>query len=222
MMNTQSDDRRSKLLVTSGAIVATLMLIGALFGGFFFLDDRYVHKSDRRALESAVPSGIISMWSGSINDIPEGWVLCDGSYGTPDLRDRFILGSVSEISESEKTGGGSTSLVPENMPSHSHSITHQHANDLAIEPVRHQHQYRRTRTDAIGSLYEGNAIEEGGDRGLWTGDSVSVSSTELAISGTVGVFDGASKPAGSESPQPIEIVPRYYKMAFIMKKYPGD
>jgi microcystin-dependent protein len=38
------------------------------------------------------PSGIISMWSGSITDIPRGWVICDGLNNTPNLRGRFILG----------------------------------------------------------------------------------------------------------------------------------
>jgi len=40
-------------------------------------------------------SGQISLWSGAIVDIPDGWVLCDGSNGTPDLRNRFIPGAGS-------------------------------------------------------------------------------------------------------------------------------
>jgi len=40
---------------------------------------------------SAIPSGVIVMWSGTIANIPEGWVICDGTNGTPDLTDRFIL-----------------------------------------------------------------------------------------------------------------------------------
>lgn len=37
--------------------------------------------------------GLIVMWSGAIVDIPKGWHLCDGTDGTPDLRDRFMLGA---------------------------------------------------------------------------------------------------------------------------------
>ena len=33
-----------------------------------------------------VPSGIIAVWSGSEGSIPSGWYLCNGSNGTPDLR----------------------------------------------------------------------------------------------------------------------------------------
>lgn len=40
-----------------------------------------------------VPAGIISMWSGTNANIPTGWQICDGTNGTPDLRDRFIVGS---------------------------------------------------------------------------------------------------------------------------------
>jgi hypothetical protein len=39
-----------------------------------------------------LPGGVIVMWSGSVDSIPKGWVLCNGENGTPDLRDRFIVG----------------------------------------------------------------------------------------------------------------------------------
>jgi hypothetical protein len=42
---------------------------------------------------AAIPSGVIVMWSGLLSNIPSGWALCDGSNGTPDLRDKFIYGS---------------------------------------------------------------------------------------------------------------------------------
>lgn len=35
-------------------------------------------------------SGIIVLWSGAIDDIPDGWLLCDGTQGTPDLILKFI------------------------------------------------------------------------------------------------------------------------------------
>lgn len=35
--------------------------------------------------------GIIVLWSGAIADIPAGWALCDGTLGTPDLRNKFIV-----------------------------------------------------------------------------------------------------------------------------------
>lgn len=41
----------------------------------------------------SIPVGAIIMWGGSITSIPSGWVLCNGSNGTPDLRNRFVVGA---------------------------------------------------------------------------------------------------------------------------------
>jgi microcystin-dependent protein len=56
----------------------------------------------------ATPAGIIQMWSGTISTIPSGWSLCNGSNGTPDLRNRFIVGAGSDANNNTyyKTGGG--------------------------------------------------------------------------------------------------------------------
>lgn len=54
-----------------------------------------------------VPVGGIIMWSGSIASIPTGWVLCNGSNGTPDLRNRFIVGADADnsgVAKSTVTG----------------------------------------------------------------------------------------------------------------------
>jgi len=40
-----------------------------------------------------VPIGGIISWSGSIATIPSNYALCDGNNGTPDLRNRFIIGA---------------------------------------------------------------------------------------------------------------------------------
>ena len=55
-----------------------------------------------------VPSGAIVMWSGTVATIPSDWVLCDGSSGTPDLTDRFVMGAGDSYSPGAT--GGSTSL----------------------------------------------------------------------------------------------------------------
>jgi hypothetical protein len=43
-------------------------------------------------------SGMIMLWSGSIASIPSGWLLCDGSNSTPDLRNCFVVGAFSDDS----------------------------------------------------------------------------------------------------------------------------
>ena len=47
---------------------------------------------------TTVPSGAIMMWSGSIGSIPSGYVLCNGSNGTTDLRDHFIVAAGNSYS----------------------------------------------------------------------------------------------------------------------------
>jgi len=70
-----------------------------------------------------VPPGAIIMWSGSVNDIPVGWALCDGSNGTPDLRDRFIVGAGGAYSPGNTGGAESVTLTVAQMPQHSHGAS---------------------------------------------------------------------------------------------------
>jgi len=68
------------------------------------------------AMSALLPSGVITMWSGSIVSIPTGWLLCNGSSGTPDLRDRFIVGAGSTYAPAA-TGGSANAVVV----SHTHT-----------------------------------------------------------------------------------------------------
>ncbi len=55
---------------------------------------------------------MIALWSGAIVDIPTNHQLCDGTNGTPDLRDQFVVGAGSTYAVD--ASGGSTT--------HSHSL----------------------------------------------------------------------------------------------------
>ena len=44
-------------------------------------------------VELIMMPGMITLWSGAIVDIPAGWTLCDGTAGTPDLRNLFVIGA---------------------------------------------------------------------------------------------------------------------------------
>lgn len=56
---------------------------------------------------SEIPTGGIIIWSGATADIPMGWFICDGTNGTPDLRDRFVVGAGSTYAVGV-TGGATT------------------------------------------------------------------------------------------------------------------
>lgn len=70
---------------------------------------------------SGVPSGCIVTWSGAVGDIPEDYALCDGSNGTPDLRDRFIVGAGSGYGVGDTGGEAAHVLIGAEMPSHHHT-----------------------------------------------------------------------------------------------------
>lgn len=67
-------------------------------------------------------SGVILFWSGSVNSIPAGFVICDGTNSTPDLRDRFIVGAGSTYAVDD-TGGGLTHNHTFTTDGHLHSIS---------------------------------------------------------------------------------------------------
>lgn len=90
---------------------------------------------NHRYVAASVPRGGIIMWSGTV--VPEGWRLCDGSNGTPDLRGRFVVGYDSRftaynqpgnLSEKGSTGGNLggldfVELTNQQMPKHNHGGT---------------------------------------------------------------------------------------------------
>lgn len=67
-----------------------------------------------------IPSGGIIIWSGAADAVPPGWVVCDGTNNTPDLRDRFVLGGGGSRAVGSTGGAETHKLTTSEMPSHSH------------------------------------------------------------------------------------------------------
>jgi len=82
------------------------------------LDNLYGILQNAPASAPAVPSGCILIWSGSTGSIPSGWLLCNGSNGTPDLRNSFVLGAGNTYAVGA-TGGSTDAIVV----SHTHTAT---------------------------------------------------------------------------------------------------
>ena len=74
-------------------------------------------------VQAAIPSGVIFLWSGSVATIPSGWALCNGSSGTPDLRNRFVVGAGSTYSVGDTGGANTVTLDATMIPSHTHTVT---------------------------------------------------------------------------------------------------
>ena len=67
-----------------------------------------------------VPVGGIIMWSGAT--VPTGWGLCDGTQNTPDLRNRFIVGSGSSYANGDQGGATTATLTASMIPDHKHQF----------------------------------------------------------------------------------------------------
>ena len=97
-----------------------------------------------------VPPGAIIMWSGAVDAIPEGWALCDGSNGTPDLRDRFIVGAGGSYNVGDTGGSNTVKLTTSQIPSHDHGSGTLTTSTAGL----HNHRYTRLTPDYAGTRGE--------------------------------------------------------------------
>ena len=103
--------------------------------------DQDVTSGSSPNFTNAVPTGLISMWSGSIATIPATWYLCDGNNGTPDLTDRFVIhadadsGGTNDVDDT----GGSNTISEAELPSHTHDD-----GTLATDSDSHDHSFSDT------------------------------------------------------------------------------
>lgn len=70
---------------------------------------------------ATLPRGSIIVWTSK--DIPTGWVICDGTKGTPDMRDKFIVGASNNRDINVTGGHGTTSISLEGLE-HYHGVGH--------------------------------------------------------------------------------------------------
>ena len=148
-----------------------------------------------------VPSGIIAMWSGTNASIPTGWNLCDGTNGTPDLRDRFIVGSGNTYSTGDTGGADSVTLTEAQMPSHTHSGSSLGTNTTGA----HSHTFQHS--SVAGSSWGYNV--GGNSTSPWVTITTSTAGNHShTITGNTG---SAGSGAAHENRPP------YYALAYIMK-----
>lgn len=139
------------------------------------------------AVTASFPTGGIIMWSGSIATIPSGWVLCNGTSGTPDLRNRFVIGAGSTYAVAA-TGGSADAIVV----SHTHTAT--------VTDPGHAHTFSSTLSDTIGG-----SGSQPGYRGSGT-TTTSTASTGISVS------NSSTGSSGTNAN-----LPPYYALAYIMK-----
>ena len=157
------------------------------------LDNLYpILQNAPTATPSSVPTGAIILWSGSLGSIPTGFVICDGTNSTPDLRDRFIVGAGSTYSVAA-TGGSTDAIV----------VTHNHTATSVVTDPTHQHTTLTAGT--LGTPIQGFA--------MGTGHNTPDFNTQSASTGiTVATTNTSAGTSGTNAN-----LPPYYALAYIMK-----
>jgi len=120
------------------AVTGAMTLSSASTGVTASATDDSTKLATTAFVRDIIPTGVIVMWSGSIASIPSGWLICDGSNNTPDLRNRFIVGAGSTYSVAG-TGGSADAIVVSHThtitdPGHNHTYT-AHLNTAASGPI---------------------------------------------------------------------------------------
>lgn len=158
---------------------------------------------------STVPQGTILSWFGQLSNIPSGFALCDGKNGTPDLRNRFIVGAGDQYKLSATGGEDKHILTINEMPSHNHDA----ASAVGYFRSRSNTFYNGGRgpskTLGMNAASGCFSVVESGLRSEGNADS---NRTEYVIK-----FDGSKIVKSQGSDQGHENRPPYYALYYIMK-----
>jgi hypothetical protein len=152
-------------------------------------------------LNDLFPVGMIVKWAGSIASIPSGWALCNGSNGTPDLRNRFVVGAGTTYGVGAT--GGAVSGTTSTNGAHSHGgTTGSTALTTAQMPV-HSHDFENVITGS-GSLF----LQGGAAWGKLTNQT-----------GNAGSGEGHNHTiaSGGDHTHTVATLPPYYALAYIMR-----
>ena len=145
-------------------------------------------------VHSIMPYGTIIMWSGSEAATPSGWALCDGTGGTPNLTDRFVIGAGNTYAVNA-TGGSANAVV-----------------------VSHTHLFTGT---ALGTHFHGSGVASGGGGGSYYtangSPEVNQISTQAVSAGTPAGTNSTEGVSGTNAN-----LPPYYALCYIMKTTGGS
>jgi hypothetical protein len=195
--------------------------------------------------------GMVMMYSGLLSDIGvgvlAGWALCDGSNGTPDLRDRFVLGAGNKTpgavnpqpTASTSAAGAhtpvvnATALTTAQMPNHTHVVAASGSGTTNTENQGHQHASETGGRSVI--VYTGGAGGQGTSGGGFTiGSNLTGYETanhnhnfNINVNGTTDAVGGSAAHTHTAAAVPdhshtltsaaLRDATPYYALAFIMR-----
>ena len=129
-----------------------------------YFDTLYGNGSNLTGIEAFV-TGMILLWSGSAGSIPSGFVLCNGSNGTPDLRGRFVVGyhdGNGDYDVNDTGGAASVTLSTSQIPSHSHTTNN------------HTHSFSSSHTHGVSGSVSGSTNTTGSHSHTWQRQDVGI------------------------------------------------
>ena len=144
---------------------------------------------------NAFVAGMIMLWSGSSASIPSGWLLCDGSSSTPDLRNRFVVGATSTYAVGA-TGGSADAIV----------VSHTHTGTTGGQSADHSH--------GLTQIPNNSNI---GNRTGFYDQCVGAGPTSYRTDGTSNDHNHSFTTNSSGSSGTNANLPPYYALCYIMK-----
>lgn len=194
------------------------------------------------ASAGVTPKGGIIMYSGAWNfdgtglgtGVLAGWALCNGNNGTPNLSDRFVMGTISSSTLGVTGGTNSYTLSVAQLPSHNHTFTTDsagsHCHTITVNSAG-------AHTHSIASVYAygtpfycdsgyGLACYSGKTSRYWAGKSTAPSLATASSAGAhthttscaaSGSHTHTGTTANTGSGAGVDNRPAFIQLAFIMK-----
>jgi hypothetical protein len=194
------------ILGTDGRPPSTIWLLDGFFYKFVLAnssnvtiqtyDNLYGIVSATPPAATPIPAGGILLWSGSIGSIPAGYVICNGSNGTPDLRDRFVVGAGSTYAVNA-TGGSADAIV----------VTHNHTATSTVTDPGHTHN---------GNFGSNGGPSNSGPQMYGFNGSTTVTAGTPSATNTTGITV-ATTTANAGTSGTNANLPPYYALCYIMK-----
>ena len=192
--------------------------------------------TDLKAVASLLVPGMIIHWYGLAADCPAGWHICDGTGGTPDLRDRFIVGAGNTYALSDSGGSAGQTITVDahvlttaEMPAHSHGVNdpgHSHGvsdpgHSHGVSDPGHYHNINVTGGGGRGNGGIDTATHSGSSTDTQnTGVSINSAGTGVSVNSAytgLSTQNAGSGGGHSHTASGSTNLPPYYGLYFIMK-----
>lgn len=198
-----------KFIRSHHAAILTIVIFLLIFGKSVGAEDCYSLENKGKVIQclqgrieklekANLPIGVVIMWAGELSDMPDGWRLCDGKDGRPDLVHRFVIGAGPGGLPTGTSGGSGT---------HDHGGSTQNHNLSAAELPAHNHKLGTGSGDCT-TMVPGGAAQRLAHFKTDQFNGSIIQTTHLDGGGGQGHLHGISKD---------KHLPPYYALAFIIK-----